>query len=82
MATAKLPHIEDYRRLGRAMRVLRLKAGLTQAQAGARVGMRAEFVSEHERAGRGLRWHTLLQFLKVYKSSLSELSALIEADKD
>jgi transcriptional regulator with XRE-family HTH domain len=64
------------------LRVLRRKHNMTQVEAAQRVGIRSEFVSEVERGNRGLRWHTLLAFLRVYGSSLAELAHEIEREAE
>jgi transcriptional regulator with XRE-family HTH domain len=69
-----LPNPEDYIALGRALRKLRETAGLTQVQAGERVGIRSTFLSEVERGNRGLRWHTLLAILRAYGADLRDLA--------
>jgi transcriptional regulator with XRE-family HTH domain len=50
----------EYVALGQALRVLRRRAGLTQAQAAERIGIRSQFVSEVERGHRGMRWHMIV----------------------
>ena len=78
MAGSKLPHADDYRRLGHALRLLRRRAGMTQREAASTVGIRSEFVSEVERGNRGLRWHMLVALVNAYRSSLAELAKEIE----
>ena len=78
MTSPKLPHAAEYRALGRALRELRRSAGLTQVRAADTVGIRSTFVSEVERGNRGLRWHTLLIFLRTYGVGLRELAEAIE----
>ena len=74
MAKPKLPAAEDYAALGRALRLLRHNAGLTQKQAAELVGIRPTFVSLIERGERGMRWHTLLAFLVAYGADLHALA--------
>jgi transcriptional regulator with XRE-family HTH domain len=78
MTSTKLSHAEDYKALGRALAQLRRDAGLTQVQAGERIGVRSNFVSEVERGNRGMRWHTLQIVLSVYDVGLRDLAAAIE----
>jgi transcriptional regulator with XRE-family HTH domain len=78
MTSSKLSHIEDYKTLGRALAELRHNAGLTQVQAGEKIGVRSNFVSEVERGNRGPRWHTLLIFLEVYGVGPRELAGALE----
>jgi transcriptional regulator with XRE-family HTH domain len=73
------PNPEEYRALGCALRELRETAGMTQAAAGKAVGIRAQFVSEVERGGRGVTWHTLLALLRAYGADLHNLADALEA---
>ncbi len=79
MTNPRLPHAEDYAALGRALRALRRKAGLTQVQAAEAIGIRSEFVSAVERGVRGMRWHTLLLTLRAYNATLRDLVNEIES---
>ena len=56
MTNPRLPHANDYVALGQALAQLRHAAGLTQVQAGERIGVRSQFVSEVETGRRGMRW--------------------------
>jgi len=78
MPTPKLPHIEDYEALGAGLRKLRETAAMTQEQAGAAIDLRAQTISEVERAERGPSWHTLRGLLRVYGATLSDLDDAIE----
>ncbi len=80
MTDPELPSAADYIALGRALRTMRRRAGLTQVQTAEQVGMRDTFISQIENGHRGMRWHSLLAFLNAYDSSLRELAELIEAD--
>jgi transcriptional regulator with XRE-family HTH domain len=51
---------------------------MTQEQAGAKAGVRAQFVSDVERAERGVSWHTLLALLDAYGATLGDLAERIE----
>lgn len=73
-------HAAEYVALGRALRTLRRKAGLTQVQAGERIGLRPQFVSEVENGRRGMRWHTLTATVRAYGATLAELAAEIERE--
>jgi transcriptional regulator with XRE-family HTH domain len=66
---------EPYIQLGIAMRGLRKRAGLTQVEAAARVGIRSTFVSQIENGARGMRWHTMLALLDAYNADLTDLAA-------
>lgn len=70
---------QDQLALGRALSQLRHRAGLTQEQVADQLGADATFVSRIERGKRGIRWPTLLRFLRVLNASLSELAAAVEA---
>jgi len=69
---------DDYVELGRALRALRRRAGLTQVQAAEAIGIRSTFVSQVERGERGTRWHMLLAFLGTYHADLTTLQRYIE----
>jgi transcriptional regulator with XRE-family HTH domain len=79
MTDSKDQHADDYKMLGRALAQLRQTAGLTQVQAGEKIGIRANFASEVERGNRGMRWHTLLTMLDVYGATLHDLADAIES---
>lgn len=79
------PEIEraDQRMLGRALRRLRDEAGMTQEQTAEELGADAKLVSRIERGTRGVRWPTLMRFLRVYKTDVHALArALDEAAED
>jgi transcriptional regulator with XRE-family HTH domain len=69
---------KDKRELGEALRSLRETAGLTQEQAAERIGIRAQFVSEVERAERGVSWDTTRAMLRAYGATLTNLAKLID----
>jgi transcriptional regulator with XRE-family HTH domain len=69
---------DDYIALGRALAVLRHRAGLTQAEAGERAGIRNTHVSLVERGERGISYRTLMALLRAYGTTLSEMVAEIE----
>jgi transcriptional regulator with XRE-family HTH domain len=73
-----LPSAADYAALGRALCVLRERAGLIQKDAAAKVGVRDTFLSQIENGHRGMRWHTLLAFLAAYGADLHTLADAIE----
>jgi len=68
----------DYLALGRAMRALRRKAGLTQAEAAAAVGVRNTHISSAELGYRGLSYKTLIGLLDTYGYDLADLAAEIK----
>jgi transcriptional regulator with XRE-family HTH domain len=69
---------EDYVALGRALAALRHRAGLTQAEAGERAGIRNTHVSLVERGERGISYRTLMALLRAYGTTLGGLAAEIE----
>ena len=77
MTKPRLPAAGEYAALGRALRGLRHEAGLTQVQAAEIVGIRSTFVSLIERGERGMRWHTLLAFLRAYGADLHRLAEVL-----
>jgi transcriptional regulator with XRE-family HTH domain len=71
---------DDSIALGRALRVLRKRAGLTQVQAGEHVEIGGNHLSNVELGERILSYRTMLALLRLYGSSLRELAALIEEE--
>jgi transcriptional regulator with XRE-family HTH domain len=51
---------------------------MTQVQAAEIVGIRSTFVSLIERGERGMRWHTLLAFLRAYGADLRALADALD----
>jgi transcriptional regulator with XRE-family HTH domain len=73
----------EYLTLGLALRQLRNRAGLKQAELGARAHVGAVYISQIEHGRRGVRWHTLLQLLAALDADLHQLAdaiATVEAD--
>ncbi len=68
----------DYEALGRGLRTLRRKAGLTQEEAGAAVGVGHKHISASEKGGRGLSYKTILALTRAYGATLRELAREIE----
>ncbi len=64
--------------LGRALRELRDHAGLTQGQLAERIGIDLTYVSRVERGKRGLRWHTIMRFLRALDTSVADFAAAIQ----
>ena len=64
--------------LGRALRALRDRAGLTQEQLADRLQMDATYVSRIERGRRGVQWLTVQRFLRALDASLGDLAAVID----
>ncbi len=65
---------DDYADLGRALAALRRKAGLSQAEAGAAVGVGNKHLSAVEKGRRGISWPTIRALLRVYDATLVELA--------
>jgi transcriptional regulator with XRE-family HTH domain len=69
---------EDYQALGSALRVLRRKAGMTQEEAGAAVGVGSKHISATELGERGLSYKTILGLTRAYGATLLDLAEEIE----
>lgn len=65
---------EDLVLLGRALRLLRKRAAMTQEHAGRQLGGDATFVSRIELGKRGARWTTVMRFLRLYGADLHALA--------
>ncbi len=65
--------------LGRGLRELRDRAGLRQDELGARLGIDATYISQVENGRRGVRWHTVMRFLRALDVTLADLAAVIKA---
>ncbi|MGA8365648.1 MAG: helix-turn-helix transcriptional regulator [Solirubrobacteraceae bacterium] len=70
--------LQDQLALGRALRGLRERAGITQEQLAARLAIDPTYVSQVERGRRGVRWHTVLRFLRALEATLGDLATEIE----
>lgn len=72
----------DRRALGRALRELRKKAGLTQEELAARAGTDNTYIS-HAEAGRfGVGWDTVMRLVRATDSTISELAREVERQLD
>jgi transcriptional regulator with XRE-family HTH domain len=60
--------------LGRALRELRDRAGITQEQLAERIGIDLTYVSRVERGKRGVRWHTVQRFLRALELARRKLA--------
>jgi transcriptional regulator with XRE-family HTH domain len=69
---------EAHRVFGRALRQLRLDAGLTQQELADRVGIGVEYVSRLENGHRGARWHTVMRLLRALDATLADLGDAVE----
>lgn len=63
--------------LGRAIRVLRTRAGLTQVQLAERVGIDKPYVSRIENGHLDIRWSTLTALLEATGATLGELEGVL-----
>jgi len=66
---------DDYVAIGESLRVLRRRAGLTQAQAADLVGVRNTYISQVERGSKGVSVRTMLKLLRAYSADLQALAA-------
>lgn len=72
---------QPFRVLGKALREPREQAGLTQEALAARVEIGSTYVSQVENGHRGLRWRTLLAFLRAFDVDLRRLADAIDAQR-
>ena len=64
--------------LGRALRALRDRAGMTQEQLAALLRMDATYISRIERGRRGVQWLTVQRFLRALGADLPQLAEAID----
>ncbi len=64
--------------VGRALRELRLRAGLTQKELASRGATNATYISLVENGHRGLRWHTIMRLVRAMNTSAGELGAEVD----
>jgi transcriptional regulator with XRE-family HTH domain len=69
---------QDHRAFGRALRELRSRAGLTQEELSARVGIGVAYLSRLENGHRGARWHTVMRLLRALDATLADLGRAID----
>ncbi len=68
--------------LGRALRILRHQAGVTQEQLAALLKMDPTYISRIERGRRGVQWLTVQRFLRALNANLHQLAdAITEAQE-
>jgi transcriptional regulator with XRE-family HTH domain len=77
--TAQEDAARDQRVLGRALRALRNRAGITQEELASRAGTTGTYVSLVENGHRGVRWHTVMRLLRAMNVSARALG--VEIDK-
>jgi transcriptional regulator with XRE-family HTH domain len=68
----------DHKVLGRALRELRTKAGLTQEDVSANAGIGVSYLSQLENGHRGVGWHTVMRLLWALDATLADLGNAIE----
>lgn len=64
--------------LGRALRILRERAGMTQGEVGKRAGTDDTHVSRMESGQFDIRWHTLRRMLAALDATLADLGDAID----
>jgi transcriptional regulator with XRE-family HTH domain len=69
------------RALGRALRELRQRAGLTQKELGLRAGANDTYLSQVETGQRDIRWSTVTRLLHALDATLADLAAEVEDRK-
>jgi transcriptional regulator with XRE-family HTH domain len=69
---------DDYVALGRALAVLRRKAGKTQVQSARAVNVRDTYISQLERGLRAPSWRTTFALLRNYQATLADLAREVE----
>lgn len=64
--------------LGRALRGLRQRTGMTQEELGSRIGIDPTYISRVEGGRINLRWGTLQRFLRALDATLADLAVGVE----
>lgn len=64
--------------IGRALRALRLRAGLTQEELASRGATNATYISLVENGHRGLRWHTIMRLVRAMNMTASDLGGEVD----
>jgi transcriptional regulator with XRE-family HTH domain len=75
---AKDPIEAAQRALGRALRELRMRSGLTQKQLGLRAGADDTYLSQVENGQRDIRWSTVTRLLYALDATLADLASEVE----
>lgn len=74
--------VRDQRALGRGLRRLRERAGLTQGEMATRAGTSDTYISLLENGHRGVRWSTVTRLLRTLDADLRQLAdAIAEAGR-
>lgn len=64
--------------LGRALRALRKRSGMTQEELAAKAGTMGYYISLIENGHRGLRWHMVMRLLRAMDIGPAEFGAEVE----
>lgn len=70
---------QDQLILGRALRALRKRAGITQEQLAERLGVDPTFVGRLERGQRGAHWRTIRRILAALDTGVGDFATEIDA---
>ena len=76
----KSQHTAKYKKLVRELKVARVRAGLTQLEAAAKLGVYSSFVSKCESGERKLDVVELAEFCNLYGLRLSQFLAQVGLD--
>ena len=80
--TAQEDAARDQLVLGRSLRALRNRAGITQEELASRAGTTGTYVSLVENGHRGVRWHTVMRLLRAMSVSARALGSEIDKQHD
>ncbi len=69
------------RALGRSLRELRRRAGLTQKELGVQANANDTYLSQIETGQRDIRWSTVTRLLLALNATLADLAAEVEQQK-
>jgi len=72
----------DPRALGRALRKLRQRAGITQLELATRASTDDTYISQVEKGHVDVRWQTTMRLLRALDATLLDLAATIAEDDD
>lgn len=68
----------DHETVGRALRALRQRAGLTQKALATKTGIDLTYISQVENGHRGVRWHTVMRLLRGIGVTVTDLAQEID----
>jgi transcriptional regulator with XRE-family HTH domain len=72
----------DQLALGRALRQLRQRAGVTQLELATRANTDDTYISQVEKGHIGVRWHTTMRLLRALDATLLDLATTIAENTD